>query len=221
MDLESQKFKTYAITLRPRDGIDDDAVAVVTDWVRKRSEYYHIVTEKTGSARHLHAALYLRLEITKSNMNTLLCRLGKKIGLDNDELSVLRKGLKILYSNDFVSTYLDKDDDTEVIVSCLPEYKFLESWYPPKPLPLNKKKLQRHSKYYWELEALWFQHKRPIDEVNTQNIRNFLFNMMYCKRLIPVLKDDKTIIQTAKHLSRWINRKDESTIEIPPFDNEE
>jgi len=221
MDNDNLKFKTFAITIRPRDGIDDDAIAVVNDWIRKRCEYYHVVTEKTGSARHIHAALYLRLEITKSNMNTLLCRLGSKIGLDNDEISVLRKGLKILYSNDFVTSYLNKDDDTKVISTSLPESKFLDSWYPPKPLSRNKKHIQRHSKYYWELEALWFQHKRPIEEVNTQNVRNFLFNMMYCKRLIPVIRDDKSIVQTARHLTRFINKKDESTIELAPFENEE
>jgi len=221
MDIEQQKFKTFAVTIRPRNGIDDDAVTVVTEWIRKRSQYYHVITEKTGSAKHIHAALYLRLEITKSNMNTLLCRLGKKIGLDNEEITVMRQGLKILYSNDFVTTYLNKDDDTVVIATSLPEKQLLESWYPPKPLPLNKKKVQRHSKYYWDLEALWFTHKRPIEECNTQNVRNFLFNMMYAKRLIPVIRDDKSIVQTARHLTRFINKKDESTIELAPFENEE
>ena len=221
MNNEIQKFRTFAITIRPRNGIDDDAIIVVTEWIRKRCTHYYIVTEKEGSAKHIHAALYLKVSVTRSQILTVLLRLGAKIDLDNDEIAVLRKGLRILYSNDFVENYLSKDDNTEVVASCLPESSTLLSWYPPKPQPLTKKIAARHSKYYWELEALWNLHKRPIEEANTPNIRNFLFNMMYNKRLIPVIKDDKSIIQVAKHLTRWINRKDESTIEIPPFETEE
>ena len=74
---------------------------------------------------------------------------------------------------------------------------------------------------YWELEKLWYEHSRPGIEVNTENVRHFLFSMMYNKRLINIIKDDKTIIQTARHLTRWINKVDYSTIELAPFEKEE
>jgi hypothetical protein len=44
---------------------------------------------------------------------------------------------------------------------------------------------------------------------------------MYSLRILPVIKDDKTIIQTARHLTRWLTKKEHSTIELPPFEKEE
>lgn len=222
MSGDQQKFKSYAITIRPRNGIDEDQLPLVTDWIKKRCSHYHIVTEKEGSARHLHAAMYLLTPVKRSNMTVVLGRLGKKIGMDAEEICVMNRGVRILYSNDFVTNYLDKDDDTVVIASCLPEMGSLNSFYPPKPVAdVNQRKVAKHSKYYWELEKLWYEHKRPIDEPNTQNMRNFLFDMMYNKRLIPVIKDDKSILQVSRHLTRWVKKVDESTLELAPFEKEE
>lgn len=213
------RFKTYALTLRPRNGVDTDMISTCTKWIKKRCEFYHIVTEKEGSERHIHAALYLKAEVTKSNLNTVWVRLLKTFKLDSAELSVARKGVKILYSNDFVDNYLDKDDDTVVIESNLPESGTLLQWYPPKPVVQDRAK--KHSIYYHELEALWEKHKRPLLEVNTENCRHFLFNMMYNERCINIIKDDRTIIQTARHLTRWLNKAEHSTIELAPFEKEE
>lgn len=217
--MDEIRFKTFALTLRPRDGITDQQVKDLAEWIRKRSEHYHIVTEKTGSARHVHAALYLKVSVTRSNFCVVYSRLLKKFGLDFEESSVAKKGIKVLYNNDFVTSYLDKDDNTCVIASSLPEVARLESYYPPKPVPKNN--VERHSKYYWELEALWNKHNTPTYEVHTANARDFLFIMMYKERCIPVIKDDRQIIQTARHLVRWLKREGRSTIELPPFEKEE
>lgn len=219
--METLKFATFAITVRPRNGISDAQVRLVTHWIKKRSTYYHVVTEKTGLSRHLHAGMYLKTAVTRSNLLTVLIRLGKSLELQDDELSVLRSGLRIMYNGDFVSEYLDKGDDTEVIATNLPEVSHLEKYYPPKPAEPSAQKAARHSAQYWELEKLWYEYMRPMDEVNTENARHFLFQMMYSKRLIPVLRDDKAIIQVARHLVRWINKTEFSTIELPPFEKEE
>jgi len=217
----ASRFRTYALTLRPRNGVDTAEISTTVKWIKKRCEFYHIVTEKTGSDRHIHAALYLKTDVTKSNLTTVWIRELKKLGLDSSELTVARKGVKILYSNDFVDNYLDKDDDTVVIESNLPEKSTLLQYYPPKPVSATVAKARKCSAYYHELEALWHQHKRPLLEINTENARHFLFNMMYNERCINVIRDDKTIIQTARHLTRWLNKADSSTIELAPFEQEE
>lgn len=219
-DPTPQKFRTYALTLRPLNGVTDSTISNVTKWIKKRSTHYHIVTEKTGSERHIHAALYLKTDVTKVNFRNVWIRLCKAEGLTDQEITVARKGVKILYSNDFIDNYLDKDDDTEVVESCLPEMKSLEQYYPPKPVERSGTK-RKCSAYYYELEELWHKHKRPLLEVNSENCRHFLFNMMYNERCINVIRDDKTIIQTARHLTRWLNKADESTIELAPFEKEE
>jgi len=217
---EQCKFKTFALTVRPRDGISDQQVSILTAFIKKRTDHHHVVTEKLGSERHVHAALYLKTAITKSNFATLLTRLCKNtLDFDETELSVVRKGIKILYNNDFVENYLDKDDDTVVISTDLPESSHLESWYPPKPV--TKSKTQKHSAYYWELEKLWYELQSPTVEVHTLNARHFLYRLMYSDRVIPIIRDDKQIVQTARHLVRFINKADQSTIDLAPFEKEE
>jgi len=211
------EFKTYAFTLRPADGVNDDHLKTFDKWVRKNCEYYHLITEKTGSARHLHAALYLKKPKTRSNVSTFLVRLFSD--LTPTERSVMLKGLKVLYNNDWVTNYLNKDDDTVVIASNLPEKSHLESWYPS--LPKTESKTKRCSLYYHELESLWYKYQ-PVDaEVNTMVARDFLFRMMYSERVLPVLRDDKAIVQTARHLVRWLNKTSYSSIELAPFEKEE
>lgn len=214
----TQKFKTYAITVRPKDGVSDKHINVMAKWVRKHCEYYHIVTEKEGSQRHIHVAVVLHEAKPRSNIVTMMKCVFKDF--DDTERKVLFRGIKILYNEDFIYNYLDKDDDTVVIDSHLPEKGFLESYFPPKPVESDGR-TKKCSLFYHELESLWYQHTRPGEDVNTVNARNFLFKMMYSDRLIPVIRDDKGIIQTARHLTRWLNKSDYSTVELPPFEKEE
>jgi len=211
------KFKTYALTIRPLDGITDKQVESSMVFIRRRCEYYHVVTEKTGSSRHLHAGIILKDPCVRSNMLTNLLRLFKD--LTPQEKTVLRSGLKIMYNWDFVNAYLDKDDDTVVIASNLPESGHIESFFPPKPVVQDKQK--KCSLYYHELESLWYAHSPPGIEINTVTARDFLFRVMYSLRVLPVIRDDKQIVQTARHLVRWLNKQETNTIELPCFEKEE
>ena len=226
-----QKFSTYALTLRPRNGVTDLQVSVLYAWIIKRSTHYYVVTEKKDHQRHVHAAVYLKTPVSRSHFVQAFTRFlstvkakgsqVKVFELDVEEMAVARKGVRIMYNNDFVENYLDKDDDTVVIGSCLPEMALLNQFYPPKPEESTVRKAKKCSAYYHQLEELWNKYKRPLLEVNTVNCRNFLFNMMYNERCINVIRDDKTITQTARHLTRWLNRATECTYELAPFENEE
>lgn len=220
--MNEQKFKTFALTFRPRNGVEPFQLPLISDWIKKRSEYYHVITESEGPSLHVHAALYLKVAVRKSDFATVWIRVCKKLGLDPEELSVQRKGIKILYNNDFVDKYLTKDDLADVICSNLPESHFLESWYPPKPVDPVVSRARKCSTFYWNLESLWYKHSRPELEINRENCEHFLFNMMYNERCINVMRDDKTIRQTARHLSRWLNKTSESCMqELAPFEKDE
>jgi len=212
------KVKSYAVTFRPLDGVTDDQVSKFSKWVRKACAFYHVVTEKTMAERHVHAGLFLKTECTRSNIVQRMMQLFPD--LSAQEKRVFRSGIKIMYNKDFIKTYLDKDDDTEVIVSSLPEAGHMESYFPPKPqAPESRDK--KCSIYYHELERLWYAHTPVAYEIHTLNARNFLFNVMYNLRVLPVIRDDKQIVQTARHLVRWLNKATESTIELAPFEKEE
>lgn len=210
------KFSTYSITFRPRNGVDDDQIKRFDKWVRKQSIHYHVVTEKQDDKRHIHAAVVLNRPLTRSNVSTALSRLYPS--LDSSEKRHAWC-LKVWYNNDWLSEYLDKDDDTVVVCSCLPEIGHLESFYPPKEDVSTR--TARCSVYYHRLESLWYEHQATEVAVNTVNVRHFLFRMMYSLRVIDVIRDDKGIIQVARHLTRFLNKTEESTIELAPFETEE
>ena len=216
--MSNSTFKTYAITVRPQDGISDNQCQKTMAWIRKHAVYYHAITEKTGSQRHLHAGFFLNKPRSKSDVAKML--LNQFSDLSPTEKTVLRKGIKIMYNFDFINEYMDKDDETSVLGSNLPESNHIEHWFPPKPdVPAAKAK--KCSLYYHELERMWYEHRNPSWEVTTVTTRDFLFEMMYDKRILPVIRDDKQIIQVSRHLTRWLNKVTSSTIELPCFEKEE
>lgn len=205
--------KTFAITLRPRDGVTDDDITLFSAWMRKHCEYYYLITEKLVEDRHIHAALFLKTPSTQSNLCTTLLRLMKH--LDPEEKAVFRKGIKVMYNADFLNSYMQKGDDTVVINECLPEAATLNSYYPPA-LP-RKKGPSAVDPFYANLERLWWEHKRPIEETNPSNLRNFLMDMMNNKRVIRVVADNRKIFQISIALSRYINKETSYLVEPEPF----
>lgn len=212
-----EKCQSYALTIRPLDGITDSQISKTVNYIKRTCDYYHVITEKTMAARHLHAGIFTKNSKTRANIVTEVLRLFKD--LEPKEKSVLRSGIKIMYNGDFIKNYLSKGDDTVVIESHLPEAGHLESYFTPKPLP--KEKAPKHSLYYHQLSSLWYEHRSPAFEVTTVTVRDFLFEVMYSKRVINVIRDDRSIIQTARHLTRWLNKDTTSCLELPPFEKEE
>lgn len=204
---QNKKHTTYAITHRPKDGVDDKSIGILVEWCQKKCKYYKVITEKEDHERHIHAAVFLKEPTDCSNVKKSIMRLFPD--LLPEEKMVLRQGIKISGNTQWLD-YLEKGDSTVVIQSNLPEKSHLESYYSQPDLP---SKVRKNLSYYGRLEKLWYEHVDPSRVQNPVNCRHFLFNMMYNKRLIDVLRDDKTIIQTSRHLARYLNRVTESVIE--------
>lgn len=211
------KFSSYAFTVRPRDGISDGDLQKFTTWAIKRSLHYYIVTEKTGHERHIHAGLIFRKELMRSNVCTLLKQLFKDWSVE--EIRVLFNGVKVMYNNDFINKYMAKGDDTVVIAESLPEAGHLEKYFPARTPP--KELSHKHSLKFHELEQLWYQHVPTWKEINPENCRHFLYDIMYNKRIYPVLECDKKKIQLSRNLSRWLKKESECLLKIDTnFEND-
>jgi len=206
--------RSYALTFRPRDGISDVQVSTMVKWIKKNCDYYYVITEKTDHERHLHAGLFLKKKKTSSNFATDMLRLFKE--LDVEEKATLRKGIKFMYNNDFITNYLNKGDDTVVVERNLPEEKHLSSYFSEIPAP-KKRGPTATDPYYANLEKLWYEYKRPIEECNPNNIRHFLMNMMNNERKIRVIADNKKIFSISCALSRYINKETSWNVEPDPF----
>ena len=102
------KYNTWAITIRPTNGITNEQIECVTNWIVKTCDYYHIVTEKDGWERHLHAALFLKRDDHKSNLNNRILSIPcLKDTLTGAEQVVVRKGTKIMYDWNWINKYMN------------------------------------------------------------------------------------------------------------------
>lgn len=65
---------------------------------------------------------------------------------------------------------------------------------------------------YHELERLWYA-ICPLVEINLVSTCDFVFDMMYRRRILSVC-DDKSIIQISRHLNRWLKKMNRSNIDV-------
>lgn len=211
------KFVTYAITVRPRGGVTNKIIESFTKYFVKKSTYSFVITEGEGDSRHIHSAFVFKVPIARNNVCTDLIRVVGK-GFAADEKVVLRNGVKILYSNDFITKYMKKDKDAVVIHRNLPEIGMLEKFYPVKEekAPSN---LYMHSTMY-KYERLWREHREPHVEILTSTVRDFLHELQYKSRVIGLLSDAQ-VIQHAKWFTRWMHKVDTADFQMPPFEKEE
>jgi len=202
--MSDAKIRSFAITIRPRDGIDNEQIIRFVTWVKKHCTYHHVITEKKDHERHVHAGIFLKKAKTHSNLSTDILRLFKD--LDTQERSTLRGGIKKMYNIDFIKNYMEKDDDTVVVDKNLPEEATLDMYFAEIPSP-KKKGPKATDPLFSHLESLWWTYKRPIEETNPENLRHFLMNMMNNERKIRVIQDNRKIFSLSCALSRYINKE--------------
>jgi len=202
---DSLKFTSFAITFRPLGGISEKDLSDFMTWTKRSCQFYKVITEKTGHERHIHAAIIARTQVTRGNMVKSLLR--KYPHLSFDEKKVFRQGIKIMTSNKWLD-YLEKGDETIVIEDNLPERGHIESYFKPLPPPKQTgPSSEAKDKWFSHLETLWYEHMPPGSHSTPPYVRHFLYDMMYNKRLIKVIRDDKSIVQTSRHLSRYIQKQ--------------
>lgn len=205
-------YRTFAITLRPTDGITDEQIDAIDGWLQKVCHYHACITEKTGTARHLHAALYLSKTCTRSNLhNRILAIKGIDGTLSAIEKSVFRKGTKIMYNDDFAQSYLAKGDDTVEVSTNLPEdLEVLQEYYPEPDDDRAKKKFEG-SKWYVDQERAWLADERAhwfTRRVDDDAVKAFLHHRMFVSREMEVIDDPRRLSQKVKGLVNFLRRTD-------------
>lgn len=211
-----QSYKSYAVTVRPRDGVTSDQIVKFMKWVRKVSTYYFVVTEGETTGRHIHAGVFLAKAMSRSNFSTALVRQFPE--LDNDEARILRTGVRIQYDINFIETYLAKDEEVVLISSNLPEIGKLEGFWPPAREQAKAKAAKAVDKYYANLEFHWNESRGPSHEPTKDNCLDFVFEMMFKKRLIRSHDDDRKLKRVALTLRRYLLKMDKHDIEWSPWE---
>jgi len=205
------KYASYAVTVRPRDGVTDDHLCLLTKLYERSSTFHHSITEKEGTATHNHAAVYLKESSTLSNFRRKVAAC-----LPDDLRTKHAVKVKIMYNDDWLAQYLDKDDHTQLISTLLPTDRTeLHAWYPAKDDTRAKKPV---SAEFLKWEAMYIADGLPIPPTirssacNYDSVQHFFANHTYTVRdiaIIPHDVHDRKWDQRSIQLRRFLNRHHE------------
>jgi len=207
----SLKYKSFAFTIRPRQGVTDDQIKTVTKYCKNHCTYYHVITEKDAEQLHLHVGMFLKEPRARNKINEEVFRHKCFKDLDSQERPCQLNGTKIMYNRDWVNKYCDKEDNTVVIASNLPELHHIDHFFPSKE-EQDKAKAKAAlnnaaDKRMCRLEQMWYECRDPGVEVNYTNVAHFYSDMMYCTRVLRVIHCPRKLSQQIHSLVRYINKK--------------
>lgn len=206
-------FRSFAITVRPLDGISDTTIAAYLKWFEKL-DYAFVCTEKDGVERHLHAQIWTDSPKAKGDIVKQVERICERTINDwtQAQKKVLRGGIKIAYS-DWYLDYLAENELKEILCDILYESP-PENTYTYYPTEEEQEKVKSIANAvdprFTDLE------NKCNDYLNKDNIplslksvARFLCDAMFITRSIKVLmhQRDRTALATAlfAFMSKSIN----------------
>jgi hypothetical protein len=204
------EFKSFGITINVKPGIVkgsklEENLLKAT----KTANYYQIVSEKDGCERHFHIQLWFDDKKKKGDIKKKFERiLSKEMFWDVDHKRHAIK-IKICY-NDWILNYceenelkLNGDDYSDMILDNMPA--ITEDYYPSEEEQENikNKANAKDQKFYSWLE-LWNKYEYKCDNPRDIDIAEFLGDMMFKSKTIPVIVDDKARRQNCKCLLAYI-----------------
>mgnify|MGYP000565585850 FL=1 len=125
-----------------------------------------------------------------------------------------------MYNKDWIQEYMAKEGNEPAFMK-RPEGAFIDSYFPEPDEVRGINAPRATDPKYANLERLYRVHGSPHMEPSPRYMRDFLFELMFDKRIIKVIESDKKIIETAKALSRYVKRLSDSPIELPPYEKDE
>lgn len=183
------------MTLRPRSGLTDDMISRAIKCFEKLDGAF-AVTEKTGTSRHLHAAMFLSTEVRKGQ---IVERMKVVQGeMDDDELRVLKSGVKVLYNAEWYGSYLVKGDDTVVIYDKVPDNDV--QYFPSAASQL--KAIGRSGNTPLSLVKMYAESKRPV---TLGNSLDFLRELWFHDKTAPPPKTESMQFEEAKKLFLYLS----------------
>lgn len=190
-------FRSFCITIRPKNGLSDKLLEALIKKVKKYS-FGFICTEKEDEERHAHIQIWLDKKTTKGVISTDFQRTQSKLDPDwsEDANRVFRKGIDIAYSDWYLDYCIMNGDkiDTEasnIVFENIPSNTL--EYYPSeddqkkalaKSKSANKQYFSLKEKFIndgWEL-----QYKGDMHTVGT-----FIYTEMFKNDTIPIIKDPK------------------------------
>ena len=109
--IEYRMFRSFCLTIRPRDGISEATIEATKKWLTK-CNYAVAVLEKTSHERHLHAQVWFETAKARGDICKQVQRICERTvqEWDTAQLKVLRSGVKIAYSDWYLDYLVDNED---------------------------------------------------------------------------------------------------------------
>jgi len=196
-------YRSYCITVRPLQGISDKTSGEIVKWLTK-CEYSFAVLEMQDECRHLHAQIWLDKPRARGDICKQLQRVCERTidDWDRAQLTVLRKGVRISYSDwylDYLAENELKDTPPNIILSNPPSMTM--DFYPTEEEQENIQSLKtavdpRFCKL--EIDFLEWLGERTITH---DRVCHFLAEAMFVNRTIKVIlqQRDRKALATSLH----------------------
>lgn len=201
-------YNSYAFTVRPTNGVDKDGVLqkAVETWCKKQ-DYHFLCAEGADETRHLHGQIWINNPREKGQVQTALQRIYQRtIDPTPAEIKVLRAGVKIAYSADFVENYLSKEDSW--ISNDPPENE--DTFYPSKE---EQQKVKDSSnavdKKFHRLSEMFKEQNPDYKEIYGDLRRKvvmskWILNQMFKEKTIVVISQKKHKTELMENLKCYV-----------------
>ncbi len=199
-------FRSYCITIRPRDGISDLTVEKTKKWL-SNLDYAVAVLEMENEARHLHAQIWTNTPKSKGDIAKAVQRICERSVKDWDEaqLKVLRAGVKIAYSDWYLDYLVENDLKTtepNIIYKQVPPLTL--DFYATEEEQQNIQKLKTAVDPRFadmEIKCLAFLGER---QVTVKSVASFLADAMFVTRTMKCVLQQRDRIALAKTLYAYM-----------------
>lgn len=198
-------FRSFAITVRPRDGVTDKTISAYLKWFEKL-DYAFVCTEKDGVERHIHAQIFTDNAKAKGDITKQVERICERTICDWDQSQkkVLRQGIKVAYSDwylDYLKENELKDNSCNILYEKLPE-----NTYPYYPTEEQQEQVRTTANAVdprftdLEFKCNEFLTLRGIS-LTPKNVASFLADAMFNLRTIKVMmhQRDRTALALTLH----------------------
>lgn len=202
----SSKYRSFAITVRPQQGIvkDSELEQELIKYLRKKI-YYAYVFEKEHEARHLHAQIWLDVSTRKDDIQKTLKRIQGKYDPNWSPASqkVLVSGVKIAYNDSFADNYMNKEN--EAVYN--PPNDTTEYYPTEEEQEKVRNKANAVDRHFHHLKELFEEDNIELDVIHAKaldQISQWYYKVMFKDKKIQVVIDDKRRKQTVKCLLHYI-----------------
>lgn len=207
-------FRSFAITVRPLDGITDATAAAYLKWFQKL-DYAFVKLEKSGVERHLHAQIWTDSPKAKGDIVKQVERICERTINDwtQAQKKVLRQGVKIAHSDWYLDYLAENDAKAEEAGEILLD-KPPENTYPYYPTEEEQEKVKNVATAvdprFTELEYKCLEFlDRENRTLSHKTVALFLCDAMFNSRTIKVLMHQRDRVALATALYAFMTKSND------------